>query len=145
MYHTNDPFRPALVSSVGSCHFLLYPMESCGQCSFDGKHHGYPKLAPQIALDKLVQATNRTTTRSIIRQYCFFAKGIKCLPTNTAAAWSTINKMAKLYDVDWPEVLDLAEKQLKVPRKKGYRFRKRVSLVKEELERKAKEKNPYKA
>ena len=36
---------------------------------------GIRKLEPQVALDKLVQATNRTTTRSIIRQYCFFAKG----------------------------------------------------------------------
>ena len=145
VYHTNNPFRPSLVSSVGSCHFLLYAKESCGQCSLDGQFHGYPKLEPQVALDKLVQATNRTTTRSIIRQYCFFAKGIKCLPINTAAAWNVINEIARLYDIDWEEVLNLAEKQLKVPRKKGYRFRKRVSLVKEELQRKAKEKNPYKA
>ena len=119
VYHTNNPFRPALVSSVGSCHFLLYPKEACGQCSLDGKFHGHPKLEPQVALDKLVQATNRTTARSTIRQYCFHKKGIKCLPTNTAAAWNVINEMARLYDIDWEETLNLAEKQLKCREKRA--------------------------
>ena len=143
VYHTNDPFRPALVSSIGSCHYLLYPKEACGQCSRDARFHGYSKLEPQLALDKLVEATTPQTARSIIRLYGFFEKGYKSLPSTTAAAWRAINRMAALYDIDWKEVMELSDRQLKVPRKKGYRFKKRATLVKEELERQAREKSPY--
>ena len=143
-YRTNDPFRPALVSSIGSCHHLLYPRESCGQCAVKSNYTMYKKLDPQMALDKLVEASTPSVTRSVINLFCFFNKGKKTLPSNIATLYKVINEMDSLYEINWNGVLELSNLQLKVPRKKGYRFKKRTTIIKKQLEEEAKKKNPFK-
>ena len=52
--------------------------------------------------------------------------------------------MDSLYDVDWNKVLKLSDSQLKVPRKKGYRFKKKTTILQKQLEEESKKKNPFK-
>ena len=146
IYKTNDPFRISLVSSIGTCHSLLYPKESCAQCAEESQKGKYATMQPREALQYIVSACggdlnnlNSEATRRALniaratgRQYIFVNKGRKVLPNNIGAAWNVYAELDHDVNLDWDEFYTLLRETSTFPRKTGYHFkRKEIAQIKE--------------
>ncbi|MDE2024982.1 MAG: hypothetical protein KGJ07_00635 [Patescibacteria group bacterium] len=152
IYKTNDPFRIALVSSIGECHSLLYPKESCAQCSESTLKGQFPKMSAQEAVSFMIESAggdlnNLQTTksraalaaiRSAARQYIFVNKGRKVLLSHVAAVWNTLAELDHNVNLDWDDFWQEILKTCVLPRKTGYRFHKKT-MIQENLKNRLKD------
>lgn len=138
-YVTNDPFRISLVSSIGSCHSLLYPKEFCQLCAEPKLKEHFVKIETDEMLDYLIKACkgDMRVLRSTLRTYLFVTRGRKVLPTRNAALWNVLAETDHSAHVDLDEVYDKMMKSELMPRKVGYRNSKTVMDIKHEIEQKA--------
>ncbi len=140
VYKTNDPFRCALVAGVGKLRFMLYPAESCNKCASDAHRTKTQTLTPQEMIELLQKTYSNSLIMQVLRQYLYSTKSIDMLPTNYRSLWNRLSYIDKNFFIDWEKVGKQSEISLKTKRKKGYNFTKKATLLKKELEEKAKNK-----
>ena len=139
-YKRDDPFRPALVSSIGSCHHVLYPRESCQVCADPYNTAKLTPVDPEKFLDDLHKVMGPGQAKRAIMLYTHFAKNLPTLTRQLYSDWIFLFKLDQQYNVNWPEIAKMAD--LKIPeRKRGYKFKKSHTKALEEIEeaRKVKE------
>ena len=140
-YHTNEPFRIGLVSSIGTCHSLLYPREICGFCAEPKKRDDFATMDSPKALQYLKDSCkgNMRVLRATLRNYMFVTKGRKVLPTNNAALWNVMTELDHDTKTDWDEVYDLMMQDESMPRNPTYRNSKKTMEIKKEIQEHAKD------
>lgn len=137
-YKTNEPFRCSLVAGVGKLRFILYPAESCGICA-DGYSRVKSKSLDATQLITMLQsAYSGQIIYQVLRQYLYANKGIDILPVTYRSVWNRVSNADKQFFVDWPAVAKAAEALLKRPRKRGYKFTKKATILKRQLDEMAK-------
>lgn len=105
---------------------------------------GITKLEVQELINKLVESSTPALARRGLSLFGFFALGRKTLASSSAVSYRMLSKLAEKYDVDWDEVFKLSDRQLKVPRKKGCKFKKRQTLALEKIDAEIRQKSRYK-
>ena len=75
-YKRDDPFRPALVSSIGSCHHVLYPRESCQVCADPYNTAKLTPVDPEKFLADLHKVMGPGQAKRAIMLYTHFAKNL---------------------------------------------------------------------
>lgn len=142
IYKTNDPFRIALVSSIGECHSLLYPKERCAQCAEETAKGQFAKMTADEAVSFMIKACGGdlenlqsvkskgalASLRIAARQYIFVNKGRKLLTSHIAAAWNALAELDHNVNLDWDDFWKKVLETCVVPRKTGYRFSKKSKI-----------------
>ena len=136
-YKTNDPFRCSLVAGVGRLRFTLYPAESCNICADGYSRVKSRSLDAGQVVSMLQSAYSNQMILQVMRQYLYANKGIDMLPTNYRSVWNRVSRMDHEFFIDWKAVAKEAEGLSKRPRKKGYKFTKKATELKRQLERMA--------
>ena len=136
-YKRDDPFRPALVSSIGSCHHVLYPRESCGICVDPYQSRKLQQLNSEKILADLHEIMGPASAKRAIMLYSHFSKNLPTLSRNLYNDWRLLYELDQKYNINWEKTAKLAE--IKIPeRKKGYKFKKQYTQALEEIEKERK-------
>ena len=132
-YARDDPFRPALVSSVGSCHHVLYPRESCGICADPYTEKKLEEIHPEKFMEDVSRVMGPAQAKRAIMLYSHFAKNLPTLSRQLYSDWKFLYEMDQQYNINWSKAAELAE--IKIPeRKRGYKFKKSHTKALEDIE-----------
>ena len=89
----DDPFRPALVSSIGSCHHVLYPRESCQVCADPYNTAKLTPVDPEKFLADLHKVMGPGQAKRAIMLYTHFAKNLPTLTRQLYSDWIFLFKL----------------------------------------------------
>ena len=119
-YHTNQPFRVALVSTGKDVNPVLFPKEQCGRCSIT-ESEVVDTVDPKWFVKQCLKGY-KTSSKTGLRYYMYFNYGrIDCLPDMARHGIEKIKETFKKYRVEDQEAL-IEEVKATIGQKHDLRF-----------------------